>query len=710
MPRIILTTAVAIALASVVDAKTRVVRTIQEARSLTHENFLSPIDFELRGQLINISPKYNDHDSSRSIVIKQDGGRLRLNTSKEQPPRISAKPGDTVVLRGQTEVHNKIYDRFRVDSVELLARGEEPAPEKATLAEILEGRHDLKVVTVRGNVSAIIKDDIDDKYHHCVLHDGKRNIHLSIKDESGNAAWINDLAGATIEATGLCSSFFGLRRFSSPGVHIRRRCEIRVLRAAPDPFNAPELENMQSMLLGDVLKMGRRKVHGRVLATWDSNRLLLKTRDGRVVRIDLAPGTGLPHPGEAVCAAGTVATDFFRMNLVDAVLQKLHGEPPPADKEEPIDGSVFARDMQNLRNKVIYFGKTVQIKGTVEYTMQTSESCVRVHLDAEGMRVIAVVDPDRIPTGEIVPGCKVEVTGIFATEGDNFQSDATLPRMREWFLVPRSADDLKILQYPPWWTAGRLGAVIAILFVALVASFAYIYALRLLANRRGRQLFREQIAHADAQLRIDERTRLAAELHDSLSQNLSGIACQISVARQTATDGETKSLLATAERMILSSRTELTRCIGDLRCNTLEEPNFCTAIKKNLDMLALPAKIVVRFAIPRAKVSDLTAHSMLCIIRELVTNAVRHGGASTVKVAGGMDGRGISFSVRDDGCGFDVNHRPGAQDGHFGLEGIKDRVRRLAGSFEIRSAPGKGTSARVFIPDSSHSKKDTSLA
>ena len=53
--------------------------------------------------------------------------------------------------------------------------------------------------------------------------------------------------------------------------------------------------------------------------------------------------------------------------------------------------------------------------------------------------------------------------------------------------------------------------------------------------------------------------------------------------------------------------------------------------------------------------------------------------------------------MRDDGCGFDPTNRPGQAEGHFGLDGIVERIERLGGTFEIKSAPGKGTKATIQI-------------
>lgn len=703
-----------IALAALVSAlcaiaQARMVRSIPEAKTLTHADFVSPVDFELRGKLLFAATEHNA-PSDRTVVIEQNGQRLMLHASKERPVKIPAQPGDTVVLRGQTEFRSGIYDRFRIDAVEAIERGDAPKPEVAAVADIQAGLHDLEIVTVRGKVTAVFKDEIDDNWHYCILSDGRNSIHLAIRSDPDHPAPTRNLLGASIEATGLCCSFCGLRRFIQPGVRVDRADAVRILEKAPNPFNVPELEDTQSMPIADVLKLGRRKVCGHVLAAWEDDHLLVKTPDGRVVRTHLSVGADRPDPGDIVEVAGTVTTDFFRLNLADAVVRKAPYDAPPVAPEPVISERQFAADMMVPRNKALYLGRTVRASGTVERIQQTGGTTVRINIDTGYAKMTAVADARSTPTAEVEIGSRVEVTGTFVTDGDNWHPDATFPRIGEWFVVLRSPADVKVLENPPWWTVGRLCIIIAILLAALAASAGWIYGLNILASRRGRELYREQIALASAQLRVDERTRLAAELHDSLSQNLSGIACQINVAKLTAGDDETKNLLATAERMLQSSRTELTRCISDLKCDTLEEPDFDTAIRKNLEMLALPAAIHVRFNVPRARVSDSTAHAILCIVRELASNAVRHGKATSVKVAGSIDNSHLSFSVRDDGTGFDVASRRSVSEGHFGLAGIQDRVNRLDGSFDIRSAPGKGTVARVSMPLPSNKQQLPSLS
>ncbi len=273
------------------------------------------------------------------------------------------------------------------------------------------------------------------------------------------------------------------------------------------------------------------------------------------------------------------------------------------------------------------------------------------------------------------------------------------PRIDRMLLVPRQADDIRILSRPPWWTPARLLAFIGALLAALVVILVWNFALRRLAERRGRELYRAEISQASAELRIDERTRLAAELHDAIAQNLTGVSLQIAAARQAkASDPKAEDQhLSTADQMLRSSRVELRRCIWDLRSEALDISDFAEAIRRTVQPVIGKSALSVTCDIPRSKLSDSTAHALLRIIRELASNAVAHGKASQVSVKGtGADGK-ARIRIEDNGCGFDPDNCPGQNEGHFGLKGIRERVKRLDGEFVISSAHGEGTTATIEI-------------
>ena len=101
--------------------------------------------------------------------------------------------------------------------------------------------------------------------------------------------------------------------------------------------------------------------------------------------------------------------------------------------------------------------------------------------------------------------------------------------------------------------------VVGFLLLILIAIFIWNRILQRVIDRKSRQLLKEQVAQIKTALRVDERTHLAVELHDTLSQNLSGVACQIAATKGTLPKSadETARYLETAERMLLSCRTEL---------------------------------------------------------------------------------------------------------------------------------------------------------
>ena len=162
-------------------------------------------------------------------------------------------------------------------------------------------------------------------------------------------------------------------------------------------------------------------------------------------------------------------------------------------------------------------------------------------------------------------------------------------------------------------------------------------------------------------------------------------------------DEAASSRLSTVAKMIKSCLVDLRRCLWDLRNDVLDEPDFAEAIRRTVEPVARDAELSIRFDGRRALLSDATAHALLNIVRELVANAVAHGKAKNVRIAGEVHAGEMSLSVRDDGCGFDPGKRPGTGEGHFGIDGIKARLERIGGTLTIESSPGKGTKVSIQL-------------
>ncbi len=527
-------------------------------------------------------------------------------------------------------------------------------------------------------------------------------------DDSGKP--LSRLIGATVSVKGIVHALpdGGKRKFKAAQLTVASAADITVVTPVPDdPFDVPQIlndesgiENRQYKSASFVSRMNRRRAEGRVIAVSRGRRLLLKTAAGRLFSADITSGPP-PRCGEHVAVVGFPETDLFILNLGKALCRPIPAGSNTvysvAEEQAPIRLSPDF-DMDKVLREC--YGQVIGLRGTVVTVPSDNQDTSSIFGLACGNRLIPV-DASACPSAlnGIPPGSMVDVSGVCLINTTNWNPLDPFPRINGFTLVLREPKDVRALSTPSWWTAGRLLVLVAVLVLALLAIVLWNRTLHHLVERRGRQLYRTEIAKAEAELRVSERTRLAVELHDSISQTLTGVSFQIDAAQQTLPKDATAAsrFLNVARRTLLSCREELRRCLWDLRSNALELDDFTEALTMAIRPSAGDAKVSVRFAGRRTQLSDTTAHAVLNIARELTVNAVRHGHALRVRIAGEVkDGR-VRFSVRDNGCGFDPSHAPGPSEGHFGLQGVRERINRLGGTLHIECAPGGGTEVTVEI-------------
>ena len=442
-----------------------------------------------------------------------------------------------------------------------------------------------------------------------------------------------------------------------------------------------------------------RKAAGTVTARWQNKIMLLKP-SGESLIAELRDGIPLPSIGESIEAAGMPVTDLYRIHLAESVWRKSSAEIVKLDEST----SVTLADLFKSKGsgKFImnpkFFGCTLTVSGFLREFVKDERGTKRLLIENEGFTL--QIDCSNVPEASKTEiGSLISATGVCVLDSYFWQPSLPFPRNKSLFLVARSSSDIVILKHPPWWTPAKFIVAVSAMGGFIVFILLWNAALRVLVERKSREVVKIQARKLASELRIAERTRLAADLHDSLSQNLTAIGYQVSTARNTlgGKDPATTACLDDAAKMIRSCRTDLRRCLWDLRNDVLDEPDFAEAIRKTLAPITGAVSIEVNFTGPRSAISDSTAHGVLNAVRELVSNAVRHGGAAKIRVAGEVRSGTLRVSVRDDGCGFDPANRLGQAEGHFGLDGIVERIEKLSGIFEIESTPGNGTTATIQI-------------
>lgn len=201
---------------------------------------------------------------------------------------------------------------------------------------------------------------------------------------------------------------------------------------------------------------------------------------------------------------------------------------------------------------------------------------------------------------------------------------------------------------------------------------------------------------------VEERTRLARELHDAMSQTLLALALTADVAADALAADDTAAAAEDLDQIRSLARTarrELRAVVDDLRPPDLARDGLTSTLTKHLDMVGRTWDVDISADLDDLDVlPDATERALLRITQEAVHNAVRHGRPSHIAVRAGREDAQIVLRIDDDGSGFDPP-AGGTRGRTMGLASMRDRAAAVGGQFALRSAPGAGTNIVVRIAD-----------
>ena len=196
---------------------------------------------------------------------------------------------------------------------------------------------------------------------------------------------------------------------------------------------------------------------------------------------------------------------------------------------------------------------------------------------------------------------------------------------------------------------------------------------------------------------VNERQRMARELHDTLSQGLAGLILQLEAADAHLTNNHTTKAQSIVGNIMVQARSTLAearRAIDDLRQPSLD--NLDSALRLETSRFTNATGIPILFhADQTPPLPASVTETLVRTVTEALTNIANHAHAHNVNVNVEMKDKTLLLTIQDDGQGFDASTIPS---GHYGILGIKERVRLVNGSFEIQSENGKGTTLKIEIP------------
>ena len=226
------------------------------------------------------------------------------------------------------------------------------------------------------------------------------------------------------------------------------------------------------------------------------------------------------------------------------------------------------------------------------------------------------------------------------------------------------------------------------------------------ANRRQEDMIAEN-AGLQAQLLtqareagvLEERQRMAREIHDTLAQGLTGIITQLEAAQRTGREAERERRIGNATQLARDSLTEARRSVQALRPQALEGARLPEALAEQTARWSATSGVSAEVtttgqARPLHPEVEVT---LLRVAQEALANVAKHAGASHAGVTLSYMEDVVTLDVRDDGAGL-RGTKSASVTGGFGLTAMRQRVSRLAGQLEIESEPGAGTAVSASVP------------
>ena len=220
-------------------------------------------------------------------------------------------------------------------------------------------------------------------------------------------------------------------------------------------------------------------------------------------------------------------------------------------------------------------------------------------------------------------------------------------------------------------------------------------------TERALRRARERVLEARFAAALEERTRIARDIHDTLLQGFTGVALKL-VAGVNRVSGPPEVVGALNDVVRLAQRTlvDARRAVWDLRSPPPSAGDLPAAIKAAAEDCIRDTGITLEYDIGGAPrpVDPVIEVAAVRVVQEAITNVIKHAAARTIQIGISFEAKGVRLWVIDDGRGFVVEPDIRSYGGHWGLVGMRERASSVRGKVSVRSTPGHGTKVALLVP------------
>ena len=658
-----------------------VLHTAAAVRSLTVEQAREAQPVQVRGVVTFFD------ETLFSRFIQDDTAGIYLQYAANTPGLV---PGQIVEVTGRSSPGE--YAPIVVpEQVRIVGRGDLPAPRRVTYERLASGQEDSQFIEIAGIVRSVQFQEASRFYLVEIATGGGR---LSVYVRELPVKRTDDLLDSTVRVRGVCSTQFNHQRQLFAIRLMVPRSEDLVIEtpAQSDPFAISARPISSLLQFAPQESFGHRvKLSGTVIYHEPGRELFLQ--DGEQGVEVQAKSSEPLQLGDRVEALGFVGQGEYTPNLQDAIYRKLAGGPPVVpvklNADEALKGKHDCRLIEvsaRLLDRALHGAEHYLI-------LQDGDFIFHAYLrPRQGEDVFAGLQN----------GSRVAVTGVCRIDPGKWQAGEDW-RAKAFRVQLRSAADIVVLQAPPWWTLQKLLWIAGGLGFVTLAAFSWVMVLHRQVAERTRQLEAQiqERQRAERQRAVEqERTRVAQDLHDELGATLTEVSMLGSLARTASLPPESKDRyleqLTRVSRALVATLDEIVWAVNPKYDSVASLASYYSLFAQRfLNLGGMACRFDVAESFPDTPMDSRLRHGVFLAFKEALNNAVRHSGATEVRISMEVVAQQLNITVADNGQGFDARSGfPGSD----GLANMRQRMEKLGGLCHVKSRAGEGTQIEFQLP------------
>jgi len=698
----------------------RVLTRVADVRGLTREAAELGPPVRLEGTVLLVTRSgFFIHDGGNSIWVE------RATTSQKSlwlaPPPRDFGPGAVVEMHGKA-VPGGYAPSIRPSSLRFLRRGKLPEPGHPSMELLVSGSEDCQWIELEGVIQEATISAYSPEFLF-TLSTGGHSCLLSVQNAAGIRR--EDVVDSRVRVRGVFSARPNLRgQMAGLRLFVSDFGSFEILKSPPkDPFLSPRVALRDLLPFRVDAQPGHRKVTQGVVSFVYPGRFFFIQEGNTGIRVDSVSAD--VKPGTEVEVAGFVTQEHPLAGLGGAVVR-------PTGRDAAAIEAVAVTSQELLNPPLLvswvgiaredWNGRRVRMTGRLlkaEIAPRSAEILLVIESGGSLFTALLPASPPVAMPATWVEGAELSLEGTCELELmpeplEQKPVVATISGFRLWLSSP---DQVQVLHTPSWWTTGRLWAALGGVCLVLAMTTGWVGLLRREVARRGARLAGEISERREAELEftttLRERERLAHDLHDTLEQALTGLSLQLQAAElfQVGEPARSAEHLRLAQQFLDRSREDVHRTVWDLRARGLDGGGLVEALRERAETMVSEEGVSIEVfgTGDGGFLPDFIAGNLFLLALEAITNALKHAAAKRIEVMLEFTSEGVRQRITDDGCGFEPSLVPGHREGHFGLQGMRERAKRIGGTLSIASQPGTGTVIEACVPMAAMAEKGSGV-